>query len=170
MTAFFHSFDAFSGLSKGQLFMIDVLNWAPENLVTWFIETDKRPGIVKLRENRAYAHEVAAKLIKEKRQELKDGTSQRDVLTLLGSSCLAFVDVGHGSQSFSQGKFLHEARLATPRRRNCGTSSVNHVYCFLIGPYSPEVQDNLVRGPRDYSKNGQFFSNVPPNDQSQPIP
>jgi len=38
---------------------------------------------VRLRQNKIYAHEVATKLIEEKRQELKDGTSRKDVLSLL---------------------------------------------------------------------------------------
>jgi len=45
--------------------------------------------MVKLRENREHAHEVAAKLIEEKRQELKDGASQRDLLSLLVKSSSA---------------------------------------------------------------------------------
>ena len=71
--------------------------------------------MVKLRENRTYAHEVAVKLIEEKRQELKDGTSRRDVLTLLGSSSVTFMKLStwYNFQSFSKGKFFPEARLAT---------------------------------------------------------
>jgi len=57
----------------------------------WMFERDQRPGMVKLRENRAYAHEVAAKLIEEKRRELKDGTSRRDLLSLLGPSFILFM-------------------------------------------------------------------------------
>jgi len=37
----------------------------------------------RVRQNREYAHEVAMKLIEEKRQELKDGTSRKDLLSLL---------------------------------------------------------------------------------------
>lgn len=114
MTIVFHSFDVFGGQSKGRLFLVDALRWAPTAFTAWVFEVDQRPGTVKLRENRAYAHEVAAKLIEDKRQELKDGTSQRDVLTLLGSSCVAFVELFtlYNFHSFSQGKFFPETRLA----------------------------------------------------------
>ena len=112
--------------------MIDLLRWAPESLVTWIIETDNRPGMVKLRENRTCAHEVAAKLIGEKRQELKDGAPQRDVLALLGSSRLIFpkLDMWYNFRLSSQGEFLLETGLAAPRRRNCRTSSVNDFCSF----------------------------------------
>jgi len=76
-------FDAFAELSKGSQFMIDALDWIPENLSSWLVEKDPSPGMAKVRENRKYVHEVAAKLIEEKRQELKDGTSRRDILSLL---------------------------------------------------------------------------------------
>lgn len=89
-----YSFHAFGKLNKGQLLMMDVLRLAPKRLVTWRIETDQRPGMVRVRENRTYAREVAAKLVQEKRRELKNGASQKDVLTLLGSSCVAFVRLG----------------------------------------------------------------------------
>jgi len=46
-------------------------------------ERDKRPGMVKVRKNREYAHEVAAKLIEEKREELENDSSRRDLLSLL---------------------------------------------------------------------------------------
>jgi len=65
--------------------MIEALNWVPTGFATWMFERDQRPGMVMLRE---YVHELAAKLIEEKRQELKDGTSRRDLLSLLGPSCV----------------------------------------------------------------------------------
>ena len=75
-------------LSKERLFMVNALNWVPTGFATWMFERDQRPGMVMLRKNREYAHELAAKLIEEKRQELKDGTSRRDLLSLLGPSCV----------------------------------------------------------------------------------
>jgi hypothetical protein len=82
----FHSFGAFGSLPKGRIFMLDVLGFAPNGFITWIMERDKSPGIVKLRENRAHAHEVAAKLIENKKQELKNGTPRKDLLSLLGQS------------------------------------------------------------------------------------
>jgi hypothetical protein len=80
-----HSFDAFGKPSKGRIFVLDVLTWAPEGTGVWLFDRNKSPGMLRLRENKKYAHEVAAKLI-EKRQELKDGASRKDVLSLLGPS------------------------------------------------------------------------------------
>ena len=71
--------------------MMDALKWVPIRFSTWFFEADQRPGMVKLREHRAHVREVAVNLIKEKKQELKDGTSRKDVMTLLGSSCVIFM-------------------------------------------------------------------------------
>jgi len=111
------SFGAFGVVSKERLFIINTLRWAPEGFATWMFERDQRPGMMKLRENRTYAHEVAAKLIEEKRQELKDGTSRRDLLSLLGPSCVLFMDLGArcNFQLSSQGKFCPAARMATER-------------------------------------------------------
>lgn len=77
--------------------MLDALRWTPASFATWVFETDQRPGMVGLRENRKYAHEVAVELIEDKRRELKDGTSRRDVLSLLGSSCVAFIELTRGT-------------------------------------------------------------------------
>jgi len=63
--------------------MMNSFRWAPKGLPSWIVQRDQRPGMVMVRKNREYAHEVATKLIEEKRQELKDGTSQRDLLSLL---------------------------------------------------------------------------------------
>ena len=71
--------------------MMDSFKWAPEGFATWFMKRDKSPGMVNLRENKTYAHEVGMKLIEEKRQELKDGTSGKDLLSLLSSSCALIV-------------------------------------------------------------------------------
>ena len=81
-----HRFNAFAKPSKERLFVFDLMEWTPRAFANWVLERDQSPGMKGLRENRAYAHEVAVKLIKEKRQELKDGTSRKDLLSLLGSS------------------------------------------------------------------------------------
>ena len=128
----FHSFNAFGKLSKERQFVVDALRWTPKSLTTWYFEMDRFPGVVGLRENRAYVREVAAKLIGEKRQELKDGISQRDVLTLIGSSCVTSVrfDALYNLLSSSQGKLISETRLAAERRRNYSSSSVINLCCF----------------------------------------
>jgi len=57
--------------------------WLPEGISSWIFEKDQSPMMTKVRENREYVHEVAAKLIEDKRRELEDGTSQRDIFSLL---------------------------------------------------------------------------------------
>lgn len=74
--------------SKWRVFMMDAFKWAPKGFATWVFNRSSTPGIVQIRENKTLAHEVAARLIDEKRQELKDGTSRKDILSLLGSSAL----------------------------------------------------------------------------------
>lgn len=90
MTTVFLSFDAFGIPSKGRLFMMDAFKWAPEGSGVWLFDRDKSPGMARLRENKTCAHEIAAKLIEEKKEELADGTSRKDVLSLLGPSCISF--------------------------------------------------------------------------------
>jgi len=77
------TFTAFGRLPKKYLFMMDSFRFAPRGFATWVFERDNRPGIAQLRENRSHTHEVAVRLIEDKRQELKDGTSRRDLLSLL---------------------------------------------------------------------------------------
>ena len=97
--------------------MINAFKWAPEGFVAWLFDRDKRPGMVRLRENKTYAHEVAEKLTASKRQELKDGTYRRDVLSLLGSLCSTFIRSGipYNFQSFSEGEFCSTTGLETER-------------------------------------------------------
>ena len=66
--------------------MIDALRFAPKGTTTWLMERDKRPAIAKLRENRTRVREVAEELIEHKRQELKSGNPQKDILSVLGLS------------------------------------------------------------------------------------
>jgi hypothetical protein len=78
--------------SKRRVFLMEVLKWAPKGFVPWFFSNDNHPGMVRLRENKKYGHEVAMKLIEEKRQELKDGNSRKDLLSLLGLFCVFSVE------------------------------------------------------------------------------
>lgn len=66
--------------------MMDAFRWSPTGFATWVVNRSQRPGMVNLRENRTLAREVAVKLVEEKKQGLKDGTSRKDLLSLLGSS------------------------------------------------------------------------------------
>jgi hypothetical protein len=86
-------------------------------LFTWVSERGHSPGMVNLRKNREYAYEVGKRLFEEKRQELKNGTSGRDLLSLLGSSCVPFTkfDTRLNVQFFSQGKFILATRVETGR-------------------------------------------------------
>lgn len=76
-------FHAFGRLSKQSLFLLDALKWAPKGLAPWVLDRKKSAEMERLRKNKMYAHEVAMKLIENKRQELKDGTSRKDLLSLL---------------------------------------------------------------------------------------
>ena len=62
--------------------MMDTLQFAPGVLVAWMRDRDKLTA--RLQENREFAREVSAKLIEDKKQELKNGTSRKDLLSLLG--------------------------------------------------------------------------------------
>ena len=117
MTVAFYSFAAFGTLSKERLLLLDSLKYAPMGLLSWVLESDQDPGMASLRENRTYAHEVARKLIEDKREELKNGTSRRDILSLLGPSFVLFTNLGvwYDVQFFSQGKFFLAAGLAAER-------------------------------------------------------
>ena len=84
-----HSYDARGRPSKGRLFVMDSFKWAPKGFGLWLLDRDKSPGMARVRENRSHVHEVAAKLIEEKKRELKGGTSRRDLLSLLGPSCIS---------------------------------------------------------------------------------
>ena len=110
----FRSYDARGKPSKGRLFVMDSFKWAPKGFGLWLLNKDNSLGSVRVRENKAYAHEVAAKLIEEKRQALKDGTSRKDLLSLLGLSCVSFLRHNRRSSShnFSQSKFCPTTRLA----------------------------------------------------------
>ena len=128
VTNLFHSFNAFGKSSKGRLFMMDIFKWAPAGFFHWMAGRNKSPGMMRLFENKTYTHEVAAKLIDEKRQELKDGTPRKDVLSLLGSSTLPFTDslgMRCNSQWFSESKLHPATRFPIERRRGRRSSSVS---------------------------------------------
>jgi len=83
------TFGAIGRPSKRRVFMLSALRWAPKDFIAWVFERDKHPGMVMTRKNREYAQQVSTKLIEEKREELKNGASQRDILSLLVKSSSA---------------------------------------------------------------------------------
>ena len=97
--------------------MFDLLKWAPTGLFTWLSARDKSPGMSNLRQNKVYMHEVAKKLIEDKKQELKDGTSRKDILSLLGLSRPPFakLDVPYDIRVFSQDGLVTATGLETER-------------------------------------------------------
>jgi hypothetical protein len=117
LTITFRSFEILGRPTKERLFVMDAFRWIPGSLIPWIVEGEQRPGIMRLLENRKHVHEVAAKLIEAKRQELKDGTPRKDFLTLLGSSRAAFwnSDIRYNTELFSQSKFRPATRVATER-------------------------------------------------------
>ena len=111
MIIFFHRFDAFGKVSKERLFVMEACRWAPRGSIAWILDRIKSPGMVKVRENGQCTHEVAVKLIEEKRQELKDGTSRKDLLSLLGLSPIS-ISWRDNVQFSSQSKCCPTTRLA----------------------------------------------------------
>ena len=93
LKASFYSFKAFGTPSKGRLLLIDAFKFVPTSFITWILNKYPFGWMVKLRENRTQVRRVAAQLIEDKRQELKDGTPRRDLLSILGSSCTVFPEV-----------------------------------------------------------------------------
>ena len=68
--------------------MMDAMRFAPKGSIIWLMEKGKHPAVVNFQENRVCVDEVAAKIVEDKRQELKlkSGVPQKDILSLLGSS------------------------------------------------------------------------------------
>lgn len=71
---------------RGRVFFQNITRYLPRGVLTWLTERGKEESLVMLRQNRAEVHRVARKLIELKKEELRAGTSRRDVLSLLGSS------------------------------------------------------------------------------------
>ena len=69
-----------------RMFIADVAKYLPFGIMTWLFEKDKKPGSVKIRENRKQAHAVARTLIDAKRENMRNGDQGKDVLSLL-SKC-----------------------------------------------------------------------------------
>ena len=100
VTILFCSYGAVGMLSKKHLFIMDIFKLLPRGFTTWLLERDQRPAMVKVREHTTLAHEVAEKLIEDKKQELRDGTSRKDLLSLLGLSCLFHIENRYTPQRF----------------------------------------------------------------------
>ena len=117
-TTIIHSFDMLAWPTKGRIFAIDAISkFAPKGFITWMMEKDRGPAAARLRENRTYVHEVAAKLIEDKKEELKNGTLGKDVLSTIGPSRVASVKLYTwvNVQFSSQGQFCFATRLAIDR-------------------------------------------------------
>ena len=79
----FTSFTTFGNPSRLLVFFMAATRWFP-GLITWVYDHSNHSGMQKLRRNKDEASNVARKLLDLKRQELKDGTSRRDTMSLLG--------------------------------------------------------------------------------------
>jgi hypothetical protein len=53
-----------------RLFVLDVAQYFPYGTISWLFERDKKPGSVKIRENRKQVHAVARTLIDAKRKNM----------------------------------------------------------------------------------------------------
>lgn len=79
----FVSFAAFGNPSQLLLFFMSLSDWFP-GLITWLFDHGSHPGLRNLRDNKYQGRAVARKLLESKRQELKNGTVRKDVMSLLG--------------------------------------------------------------------------------------
>ena len=160
----FHRLELFAGTSKWNVFAASALRWAPRGFVTWIAERDQSPGMVNLRKNRECAREVAERLIEEKRQGLKDGNPRRDLLSLLGLSCVAFakLDIRCNTQFFSQSKFGPTTRIAAERRRDRRPGSVRQypLPSTKMSPTHPRGRTMMFAGHETVTKTVSFFKDT----------
>ena len=77
------SFVAFGNPSRSLIFFMAITRWLP-GLITWLFNNSRDPRMQHLRQNKEHGRAVARKLLDSKRQELKDGTARKDVMSLLG--------------------------------------------------------------------------------------
>lgn len=68
------------------MFISDVAQYFPYGLISWLFDKDKKPGSVKIRENKKHTHAVARTLIDAKRENMRNGDRGKDVLSLLSKS------------------------------------------------------------------------------------
>ena len=88
-SALFTSFASFGNASRSLVFTVSIAKWFPR-LITWIFTHSNRPGMQQARQNRVEVRAVARRLLDSKRQELKDGVSRKDVMSLLGSLLPSF--------------------------------------------------------------------------------
>lgn len=131
------NFGAFGMLSKKDVFILDCFKFAPKGFATWVVGRDKSPGIVNLRENRTYGREVAAKLIEEKKQELKSGTPRRDVLSLLVKSNSAL----RPDWKLDDGEIISQARTILFAGHE--TTAKTLAFALLELAKKPHIQERL---------------------------
>ena len=85
----FTSFESIGNPTRSLVFFMAITKWLP-GLLTWLHDNSSHPGMQNLRQNRDQVRSIARKLLDSKRQELKDGTSTKDIMSLLGLSPLLF--------------------------------------------------------------------------------
>ena len=62
---------------------MSISEWFP-GFITWLFDHGSHPGLQNLRDNKDQGRAVAQKLLESKRQDMKDGTVRKDVMSLLG--------------------------------------------------------------------------------------
>jgi len=65
------------------MFVTNVAQYFPYGIISRFFEMDKKPGSVKIRENRKQVRAVARALIDAKRENIRNGDQGKDILSLL---------------------------------------------------------------------------------------
>ena len=76
----------FGAVNRGQMLFMGLCRYLPAWLIRYNLETGSDPILQKARENMDHVHHVARELIERKRQEVAVGQSEKDVLSLLGTS------------------------------------------------------------------------------------
>jgi hypothetical protein len=79
-------YSMFGTLTRGRLFVLNLCRYLPGWSIQYIFEAGSGPAVQKIRENRDHAHRVARELIEQKRRQMVVGQSEKDVLSLLGSS------------------------------------------------------------------------------------
>ena len=68
------------------MFITDVAQYLPYGVLTWLFDKDRKPGSVKIRENRKQIRSIARTLIDAKRENMRNGDRGKDLLSLLSRS------------------------------------------------------------------------------------
>lgn len=122
---------------KGRIFVQHATRFLPDGTLSWLLGRSKRESVVKLRDNKAEAQRVARDLIEQKREELRSGTSGKDVLSLL---------VKAGSDLRPESRLTDEeivAQVRTIMFAGHETTAKSLTFALWELAKNPDIQDKL---------------------------